>query len=82
MKSRAYTNGKIITMDPQYRDPAALLIREGRIAVVGTVERVLNAADAETVWFDLDGKALLPGFNYAAIIKKQGIRLWPRHERL
>ena len=63
MPACAYTNGKIITMDPQYRDPAAVLIRDGRIAVVGTVERVLNAADADTVWFDLEGKALLPGFN-------------------
>jgi predicted amidohydrolase YtcJ len=63
MKSRAYTNGRIITMDPQYRDPAALLVRDGRITVVGTVERVLNAADVETSWFDLEGKALLPGFN-------------------
>ena len=63
MKSAAYTNGRIITMDPNYKDPSAVLIRDGKIAVVGTAERVLSAAEGDTVWFDLEGRALLPGFN-------------------
>ncbi len=63
MKARAYLKGKIITLDPGCPDPAAVLVRDGKIAVVGTVEHVLNAAGSDTAFFDLEGKALLPGFN-------------------
>ena len=63
MNNRAYINGKIITMDSAYPNPDAVLVRDGRIAVVGSVERVLDAAGTDTVWYDLEGKALLPGFN-------------------
>lgn len=50
-------------MDPALKDPAAVLVRGDRIAVVGSVERVLDAAASDTVWYDLEGRALLPGFN-------------------
>ena len=63
MSDKVYLNGKIITMDPKYRNPDAVLIRDDRIAVVGAVGRVLDAARADAVWYDLEGKALLPGFN-------------------
>ena len=63
MKNRVYFNGNIVTMDPKYSNPAAVLVRDDTISVVGSVERVLDAAGDDAVWYDLQGKALLPGFN-------------------
>jgi hypothetical protein len=63
MKNRAYVNGNSVTMDPKVKDPAAVLLRGDRTAVVGTVDRVLDAATGDTVWYDLEGRTLIPGFN-------------------
>ncbi|WP_111671839.1 amidohydrolase [Algoriphagus litoralis] len=58
-----YFNGDILTMEgpmPEYAD--ALLVRDGRIAYVGTEEEAMRLAGKGHVMVDLKGKTLLPGF--------------------
>lgn len=63
-ESRAFVNGNIITMDQQDTRAEGLLIKEGKIAVIGTSEEVRIAAETEEVPVeDLQGKTVLPGFH-------------------
>ncbi|MGH9143946.1 MAG: amidohydrolase [Vicinamibacterales bacterium] len=57
-------NGRVLT---QAASPlaAAVGIRGGRIAAVGTSEEVLHAAGASTRRIDLGGRTLIPGLNDA-----------------
>ena len=60
MKPMLFFGGPILTMDGPER-PQAVLVKEGRIAQVGTLrDCVVHAEDA--VSFDLQGRALLPAF--------------------
>jgi len=56
----AFTNGRIITMDPAFPSPDVVVIEKGRIAAVG--ERALLAAHPDAALHDLRGRTLLPGF--------------------
>lgn len=49
-------------MDTRRPEAEAVLVRDGRVRVVGTTEQVLAERDADVEVIDLRGKALLPGF--------------------
>lgn len=65
MKASAETlffGGTILTMDPQSPMAEAMIVRDGRIAALGT-ERELDAhVDPDATRVDLRGQTLLPGF--------------------
>jgi len=59
---QVWTNGRILTMDPEGKQATALVIEDDRIAAVGSdedVERWLPNAD---VVLDLEGRTVVPGF--------------------
>jgi predicted amidohydrolase YtcJ len=56
-----FTNGKIITADPDFSVVNAVAIRDGRFVAVGTVEEVGVLAGPSTVIVDLKGSTVLPG---------------------
>lgn len=55
-------NGKIITMDLNYPEAAAVAIHNGKIFKLGTNKEVLAHKTDNTKLIDLAGKTLLPGF--------------------
>ncbi|MEI8277657.1 MAG: amidohydrolase, partial [Hyphomicrobiales bacterium] len=55
------TNGKIITQDSNSSIAAALAIREGNIAAVGTNDAVQKLAGEKTIKVDLGGRTVIPG---------------------
>ena len=56
-----FHNGKIVTVDPQFRIVEAMAIRDGKIEAVGTNADVLKLAASGTERVDLRGKTVLPG---------------------
>ncbi len=57
------TGGPIITLDASRPEVEALLVREGRISAMGSLEQVLGEPGAnEAERFDLRGEVLYPGF--------------------
>jgi predicted amidohydrolase YtcJ len=56
-----FTNGKIITADPDFSVVNAVAIRDGRFVAVGTAEEVGPLAGPSTVIVDLKGSTVLPG---------------------
>ncbi|MHC4879772.1 MAG: amidohydrolase [Planctomycetota bacterium] len=54
-------NGKIVTVDSDFRIADAMAIRGGRIATVGTKQEVASFIGPETDLIDLKGKMVLPG---------------------
>jgi predicted amidohydrolase YtcJ len=56
-----FHNGKIVTVDAQFRTVEAMAIRDGRIVAVGTNAEVLKLAGTGTERTDLGGKTVLPG---------------------
>ena len=54
-------NGKIVTVDPQFRIVNAMAIRDGRVVAVGTNAEILTLAGSGTEQLDLGGKTVLPG---------------------
>jgi predicted amidohydrolase YtcJ len=59
--SHIFHNGRILTVDPQFRIVEAMAIRDGRIAAVGTNADILRLAGSGTGQVDLGGKTVLPG---------------------
>lgn len=55
------TNGKIITQDENSSIAAALGIRDGNIAAVGTDDAIKKLAGSKTVKVDLGGRTVIPG---------------------
>ena len=55
-------NGKIRTMDVQETIAQAVGIRQGRIAVIGTTQQVLQTKMQKDEVIDLKGKTVFPGF--------------------
>ncbi|MGL2993097.1 amidohydrolase [Flavobacterium sp. TSSA_36] len=58
-----YYNGDILTMEgdqPQYVD--ALVVKDGKIAFVGSEDEAMKQAGAGHTMIDLAGKTLVPGF--------------------
>ncbi len=56
-----FHNGKIVTVDPQFRIVNAMAIRDGRIVAVGSNADVVELAGSGTEQVDLGGKTVLPG---------------------
>jgi predicted amidohydrolase YtcJ len=59
--SHIFHNGKIVTVDPQFRIVNAMAIRDGRLVAVGTNADVVKLAGAGTEQVDLGGRTVLPG---------------------
>jgi len=57
-----YTNGKIITVDASNTVAQAVLVKEGKIAAVGTATEIGKLRTAATQVIDLNGRTLVPGF--------------------
>ena len=57
----AIVNAKILTLEPDQTESEAVLIRAGRIALVGTNEQVLDGAGSAPV-LDGSGRTVVPGF--------------------
>lgn len=57
-----YYNGVVVTMDPDRPQAQAVLVRDGRIAAVGSDEELRSQAGEGAALVDLDGRALVPGF--------------------
>ena len=58
----AIINANIATMDPARPKAAALIIKDGRIAAVGSNDEISKMIEGKTEALDLDGKFLMPGF--------------------
>ncbi|WP_300530471.1 amidohydrolase [Maricaulis sp.] len=56
-------NAKITTLDRSNPEAEAVLVRDGKIALVGDDARVMQAADAEAKVIDAGGKRIIPGLN-------------------
>jgi predicted amidohydrolase YtcJ len=54
-------NGRIVTVDPQFRIVEAMAIRDGRVLAVGGSADLLKLAGSGTERVDLGGKTVLPG---------------------
>ena len=55
------TNGKIITVDDQFRIAQAVAVRGGRVIAVGTTAEITKLAGPSTKRIDLRGKSVVPG---------------------
>ncbi|MCF6408943.1 amidohydrolase [Pseudalkalibacillus salsuginis] len=60
--TKAFFNGEVITVDPQFSVHEAVAVYENHILSVGTNEKILATTDENTEIIDLEGKSLLPGF--------------------
>ncbi len=60
-RNLALVNSRIQTMEAGMPEAEAVLIRAGRIALIGSSEQVLDAAGSTPV-FDGDGRTVVPGF--------------------
>ncbi|MFA7533848.1 MAG: amidohydrolase family protein, partial [Tissierellaceae bacterium] len=61
--SFALINGKIYTMDKNFSQVEAVLMRGNKIIKTGTKSEILSMAEDSTNIIDLKGKTVLPGFN-------------------
>lgn len=59
---RIYSGGPILTMEDAAPRAEALATKDGHILAVGALDAVLAHQGAETEMFELDGRALIPGF--------------------
>lgn len=60
--SELYVNGTILTMDENCPQVQAVLVENGKILKTGTYEAVAAFRKEDTVYVDLQGKTMLPGF--------------------
>jgi predicted amidohydrolase YtcJ len=56
-----FFNGRIVTVDPQFRIADSLAVRGDRILAVGTRQEVDRTAGRDTRRIDLKGRTVLPG---------------------
>jgi len=57
-----YTGGPILTIDDAQPTVEAVAVKDGKILAVGSMADLLKHQDDTTDVFDLDGRAMLPGF--------------------
>jgi predicted amidohydrolase YtcJ len=76
------TNGKIITVNEQFRIAQAIAVRDDRIAAVGSNQEITRLAGPNTRRIDLQGRAVIPGLidNHAHIMEEGAI--WSQELRL
>ncbi len=56
-----FTNGRVVTVDEQFRIAEAIAVRGDRIVAVGTVAEIGALANANTETIDLGGRTVIPG---------------------
>ena len=76
------TNGKIITVDADFRIVAALAIDAGRIVARGTSEEIARYAGADTQIIDVAGAAVVPGLIDNHFHFTRAVQRWHRQARL
>jgi len=54
-------NGKVLTVDSNFRTAQGVAVRNDQIAAVGSNDEVLELAGPDTVKIDLKGKTVIPG---------------------
>jgi predicted amidohydrolase YtcJ len=59
--SQVFHNGRIVTVDPQFRIVEAMAIRDGRVLTVGSNADIVRLAGSGTERVNLAGKTVLPG---------------------
>ena len=57
-----YSGGTILTMNDDQPTVEAVAVKDGRIIAVGNVSDLADYRGSNTASFDLDGRAMLPGF--------------------
>ncbi|WP_170372629.1 amidohydrolase [Ruegeria arenilitoris] len=57
-----YTGGPILTIDDARPTVQAVAVRDGRIIAAGELAEIRSHQGDDTTIFDLDGRAMLPGF--------------------
>ena len=57
-----YTGGPIVTMNDDRPTAEAVAVKDGRILAVGALEELAANRGDSTELYDLDGRAMLPGF--------------------
>lgn len=57
-----FFGGSIITMEKENESPEAVLVENGKIKNVGTLQKLREIADKKVVLHDLKGKCLMPAF--------------------
>ncbi len=62
MSELALVNGQVITMEASIPLAEAVLVRDGKISLVGTSREVASERSARAELIDLKGRTLLPGF--------------------
>jgi predicted amidohydrolase YtcJ len=75
-------NGKIVTVDDQFRIAQAVAIKDGRIIAVGKTAEIAKLAADGTKKIDLKGKTVIPGLidNHAHFMR--AVEYWPEEVRL
>jgi predicted amidohydrolase YtcJ len=59
--SHIFHNGKILTVDPQFRVVQAMALRDGRVLATGSNDEINRLAGSTTERVDLSGRTVLPG---------------------
>lgn len=62
MTHLAVVNARVHTLDADRPSGQAVLIRDGRIALVGETKDIMAARDEQTAILDCEGRAVVPGF--------------------
>ncbi|WP_146346147.1 amidohydrolase [Phaeobacter marinintestinus] len=62
MAETIYLGGPILTIDDDMPRAEAVAVRDGKIVAVGSLSDIMALQDDNTKLFDLEGRALLPGF--------------------
>lgn len=57
-----FFGGSIISMEKENENPEAVLVENGKIKNVGTLQKLREIADKKVVLHDLKGKCLMPAF--------------------
>jgi predicted amidohydrolase YtcJ len=57
-----YSGGPILTMNDDAPTAEAVAVKDGRIIAAGTLDDLDDNRGSSTTMFDLDGRAMLPGF--------------------
>jgi len=67
-------NGTVLSADEKFTTAEAVAVRDGKVLVLGSTERVLKLAGPNTVRIDLEGNTVVPGF-----IETHSMGVWGSH---
>ncbi len=62
MAETIYLGGPILTINDDQPRAEAVAVKDGKIVAVGSLSDIMALKDEKTETFDLDGRAMLPGF--------------------